>query len=275
MRMSLRLVCICLLVVLVGSVRESFAGIVMERVMYKKGSVAKQKGRIYISKNKIKFTDENEQTVAILDLNSGEMIQVDNAGKRYTVAKPEDYFKFIEETTVKMKAEIEKQLSKLPPEQRAQMEEMMKSRGLLPSDRVKQRKLVLKKTDVFEKIAGYNSRKYEVYEDGRLIEEIWVSKDVGFDKEVDMKKLANYMMEIKKIGERAGFGYSGLDDQEKEFQEIYESGFPMRSVDYSPSGDTYIEEVTRIQNTSIPDQEFEIPSGYKKVTLEELMLPNP
>lgn len=255
---------------------KAFAGFIIEQVSYEKGASIKKKGKIFIKDNKIKFVEEqNGQGVAIFDLNTGEMIQIDNEGKRYVVASPEDYFQFIQDITNKMKTELENQLSQLPPEQRAQAEEMMKSQGItVPGQGKKLKNVTLKKTHVTEAIAGYKSNKYEIYEEGKLSEEIWISNDMGFGNELDMKKMANYMSEIKKISEKAGAGESNWDEEQKIFQEIYESGFPTRSVDYSSGAKVYIEEIVKVNKADISDSEFEPPTGYKKVTLQEIMQPS-
>lgn len=254
---------------------KAFSGVIIEQVSYNKGDSIKKKGKIFIKDNKIKFVEEpNGQGVAIFDLNTGEMIQIDNERKRYVVANPEDYFKFVQDITNKMKTELENQLSQLPPEQRAQAEEMMKSQAIaLPGQEKKARNMTLKKTDLSETIAGYKSSKYEIYEDGKLSEEIWISNDIGFDNELDMKKMANYMSEIKKISEKAGAGQSNWDEEEKIFKEVYESGFPTRSVDYSSGGKVYIEEIVKVNKADISDSEFEAPVGYSKVTLQEMIQP--
>ncbi len=254
---------------------KAFSGVIIEQVSYNKGDSIKKKGKIFIKDNKIKFVEEpNGQGVAIFDLNTGEMIQIDNERKRYVVASPEDYFKFVQDITNKMKTELENQLSQLPPEQRAQAEEMMKSQAIaLPGQEKKARNMTLKKTDLSETIAGYKSSKYEIYEDGKLSEEIWISNDIGFDNELDMKKMANYMSEIKKISEKAGAGQSNWDEEEKIFKEVYESGFPTRSVDYSSGGKVYIEEIVKVNKADISDSEFEAPVGYSKVTLQEMIQP--
>lgn len=254
---------------------KAFSGVIIEQVSYNKGDSIKKKGKIFIKDNKIKFVEEpNGQGVAIFDLNTGEMIQIDNEGKRYVVANPEDYFKFVQDITNKMKTELENQLSQLPPEQRARAEEMMKSEAIaLPGQEKKARNMTLKKTDLSETIAGYKSSKYEIYEDGKLSEEIWISNDIGFDNELDMKKMANYMSEIKKISEKAGAGQSNWDEEEKIFKEVYESGFPTRSVDYSSGGKVYIEEIVKVNKADISDSEFEAPVGYSKVTLQEMIQP--
>jgi hypothetical protein len=174
--------------------------------------------------------------------------------------------------TAKMKGELEKQLSQLPPEDRARAEEMMKAQGMtLPGDTTAPKKITLKKTDATETIAGYKSKKYEIYEDGKISEEIWISNEIKFEDELDMKKMASYMSEIKKISERAGLQYSGLDEQERIFKEIYESGFPTRSVDYSSDNTVYIEEIVKVNEAELSDSEFQPPAGYKKITLQEMI----
>ncbi|MGH7793204.1 MAG: DUF4412 domain-containing protein [Thermodesulfobacteriota bacterium] len=259
-----------------GLAEKAFGGFIIEQVSYQKGDSTKKKGKIFIKNNRIKFVEEqNGQGVAIFDLNTGEMIQIDNTGKRYVVASPEDYFKFIQDVTNKMKTELENQLSQLPPEQRAQAEEMMKSQGItVPGQEKKPRNVTLKKTGMTDTIGGYKSSKYEIYEDGKLSEEIWISDDMGFGSELDIKKMANYMSEIKKISEKAGAGQPNWDEEEKIFKEIYESGFPTRSVDYSSRGAVFIEEIIKVNKAEISDMEFQPPVGYKKVTLQEIMQPS-
>lgn len=277
MRGVLKPMCVFLFVItsLAFSLEMAFAGFIMEQVSYKKGEAEKRKGRIFISKNRIKFVEEqNGQAVAIFDLNTGEMVQIDNEGKRYIITTPEEYFKFIQDMTDRMKADLEKQLSKLPPDQRAKAEEMMKAQGMrLPGGGTLPKRVSLKKTDESRDIAGYRSNKYEIYEDGKLSEEIWISKGIGLDGELDMKKMASYMSEIKKISEKAGFGYSSLDEQGRILKEIYETGFPMRSVDYLSDGSAYIEEIVRVNKADLSDGEFQPPVGYKRITLQEMIQP--
>lgn len=254
-----------------GLADKAFGGVIMEQVRYQKGSTQKSKGKIYISENKIKVSGEGDQVAAVFDLNSGDMIQIDNQQKRYVVAKPEDYFKAIQDITSRMKAEIDKQLAQLPPDQKAKMEEIMKSQGITPpGENPEPRKLSLKETDVTETIAGYKSQKFEVYENDKLGEEILVSDDGVLGKEFDLKKMATYIRELRKIGENAKGNPADWDQSEKIYTKIYESGFPMRSIDYSPAG-AYIEEIVSVTEADISDKEFQPPAGYKKVSLQEMM----
>ncbi len=245
-------------------------GILMEQVRYKKGSSKVEKGKIWILDNKIKFEEETGRAAAIFDLNTGEMIQIDGQGKQYVAAKPDEYFKFIQDITSQMKSEMEKQLSQLPPDKRAQMEEMMKSQGMpLPGSSTKPKNLKLQKPGKEENIAGYKSVKYEVYEDGRLIEEIWTSNQV-LDNEIDIKKMSNYLQKIKDISENAS-GIAITPEGQMVYKEVFESGFPMKTVDHDSADGVYIEEITKVSKTNLNDSDFLAPSDYKKITLQEMM----
>jgi hypothetical protein len=242
----------------------------MEQVRYKKGSSKMEKGKIWVLDNKIKFEEETGQAAAIFDLNTGEMIQIDRQGKRYVAAEPDEYFKFIQDITSKMKSEMEKQLSQLPPDKRAQMEEMMRSQGMsLPGSSTKPKNLELQKPGKDESIAGYKSVKYEVYEDGKLIEEIWTSNEV-LNNEIDIKKMSNYLQKIKDISENAG-GMAFNPEGQTVYKEVFESGFPMKTVDHESEDGIYIEEITKVSKANLNDSEFVPPNDYKKITLQEMM----
>jgi uncharacterized protein DUF4412 len=278
MSKSIFKVCVSLIVMMFivsGLARGALAGIVMEQVRYEKGSSEKDKGTIYISKNKVKFVQNGGEEVIIFDLNTSEMTQIDTQKKTYFVAKPEEIFKATQDVMAKAKAQMEEQLSKLPPEQRAKMEEMMKSHGMGKPGASKPEDITLKTPGTIENIAGYKSEKFEVYRNGKLSEEIWTSKDVVPGNEFDSKKMANYMKEMEQMASKANpykeSTGSGLDEGAKIYNQIYETGFPMRSVDYSSTGSASIEEIVSVAKADIADKEFQAPAGYKKVTLQQMM----
>ncbi|HEY7536225.1 MAG TPA: DUF4412 domain-containing protein [Thermodesulfobacteriota bacterium] len=253
-RFSIKVCFLLLVVTLIPFVlnKNAFAGLVMEQLRYEQGGTQKDKGTIFISNNKIKFVQEKGTGVIIFNLNTGEMIQIDNESKRYVIAKPGE-----------MKSALDTQISKLPPEQRAKVEEFMKSQS-------KPKKLTLKQTGISETIAEYKSQKYEIYQDGKLIREVWASKEAVPNNELDPGKMASYIKELERLKGTNGGG-SNLDDQEKIFKQIYESGFPLRSVDHSSGNSVFIEEVVKITLADIPESEFQAPTGYKKMTLEEML----
>jgi len=257
---------IVILVLLIFTASQVIAGFVLEQERYEKGTSKKLKGTIYMQENKVKFFDEEGQFSAIFNLETGEMMQIDNMSRTYTSAKAKDYFKFFKEYALKMKTAMQQQLAELTPDQRAQAEEMMKRQGIeLPGSNSVPVKIELKKTGDISKIAGYESVKYEIYRNGKLDEEIWTSKEVGLENEIDMNKMTEYMSELRKIEESLGGASSVSKEAEQVYIEVFGSGFPMKTTDYPVSGTSIVEEIVKVSS------EFRAPAGYRKVPLEQML----
>lgn len=258
-----------------GLAKGVFAGLIIEQVSYEKGSSQKEKETLYVSKNRVKSVREGGHEVTIFDLNTGEMILTNNEKKTYVIAKPEELFQSAQDAMAKARAQMEEQMSKLPPEQRAKIEEMMKSHGMKQPGASKPENLTLKATGATEEIAGYKSQKFEIYKNGKLDREVWTSKDVIPSSELDPKRMADYMKEMQQMAAKFNRGKedinSDLNEETRIFNQVFETGFPMRSVDHSSDNSAYIEEVVSVTKNDIPDREFQPPTGFKKVTLQQMM----
>jgi len=263
---------IVILVLFIFTASQVIAGFVLEQERYEQGTSKKLKGTIYMQENKVKFFDEEGQFSAIFNLETGEMMQIDNMSRTYTSAKAKDYFKFFKEYALKMKTAMQQQLAELTPDQRAQAEEMMKRQGIeLPGSNSVPVKIELKKTGDISKIAGYESVKYEIYRNGKLDEEIWTSKEVGLENEIDMNKMTEYMSELRKIEESLGGASSVSKEAEQVYIEVFGSGFPMKTTDYPVSGTSIVEEIVKVSRKQIESSEFRAPAGYRKLPLEQML----
>lgn len=248
---------------------QSMAGLVVERERYEKGGGERVRGTIYIQENKMKFFDEEGQFFAIFDLNTGEMIQVDNLSRTYSSTKAEDYFSYYKQYALKMEAAMRQQLSELPPNKREQAEAMMKRQGIaVPGGNGQSSNITSKKTADSKKIAGYESVKYEIYSNGRLEEEIWITSDMRFQEEIDMKKMTKYLSELRAIDH--SLGGNGASDA-KAYVEVFSSGFPMKTIDYPIYGNEIIEQTVKVSKKNIDSSEFTAPLGYRKVELDEML----
>lgn len=269
---------ITVMFLIIFSAANVFAGLVMEQEIYEKGSAEKFKGTIYMQSNKVKYSDDEGKFAAIFNLDTGEMIQIDNVRKKFTAANAKDYFTYSNELAKRMKEarkqqldKIKHQLDDLNPEQRAQTEKRIKEQGFqLQQSDPKTPTVTFKKVDSNKKIAGFVSVKYEVYRDGKLNEEIWTSKEVGFDKEIDMSKMTDYLNEQRKIEESFGGSIIISEDEENAYIEIFNSGYPIKTVSHMESGSALIEEITKVSHKDIDDDEFKVPAGYQKITLEQM-----
>jgi hypothetical protein len=251
---------------------QSFAGLVMQRERYEEGGSQKSKATIYMQDNKVKSFDEDGQFSVIFKLDDGEIIQVDNISRTYSSTQAEVYFSYYKEYALKLKAAMQQQLSELPPDQRAQAELRMKQQGIeVPGISAGPLQFTFKKTGEVNKIAGYKSEKYEIYRDGRVDEEIWTSNDERLQEEIDMKKMGDYLSRLREVEDSLGGARPLSGESNQAYLEVYSSGFPMKTLDFPLSGKSIVEKTVKVSKKKIDDSEFNAPSGYKKVLLQQML----
>lgn len=251
---------------------QCFAGLVMKRERYEEGGSQKSEATIYMQDNKVKSFDEEGQFTVIFNLDSGEIIQIDNLSRTYSSTPAERYFSYYLKYSLKMKAAMQQQLSELPPERRVQAELRMKEQGIeVPGISTGPLKVSHVKTGDIKKIAGYKSEEYEIYRNGKVDEEIWTSSDARIQEQIDLKKMGDYLIKLREVedslwGKRS---LSGATDQA--YIEVYSSGFPMKTVSYPLTGNKIIENTVKVSKKKIDDSEFNAPLGYRKVQLEQML----
>lgn len=262
-------------------------GIRMKQVRYIEGSDDKELTEIVMKNNKmmIRELEPNSNFKAVFDLNTGKLTQINMKTKEYSVATPEDYFKFIQQITQKFKEEFEKQFADYPEEQRKQIEDSMRKRGIaIPGEKPKPKQVKLEETNNTEKIADYKSKEFKIFVNDNLEEIIFTSNEVGFDKEIDLEKMSNYMTEMKKLSENFEGSNAITDNEIQIYKKVYESGFPMKTVDYSnPAGKTdknekppkVIEVVVEVTKGGVSDEEIDTGNlknnGFKEIQLADFL----
>lgn len=240
--MHVRLKVVFVLIVIfafAGLGKGAHAGLIMEQVDYKQGDSNKQSVTIYLQDNKSKQIQNGGPypPTVIMDLNSGDIMYVNHEKKLYIFLNREEYLKYMKSVMEENKSETD-----------------VKSN------------LTLKKTDQTATIAGYSSKKYEVYENGKLQSEYWVSNDPVFSQEIDIDKMSKLMSDLK------GGSASISDDEYKIFKEINEGGYTMKAVYHSPDSDNvFVEEIVSVKKQDIPPSEFQPPAGYEKITYQDIL----
>ncbi len=236
---------LAVLFVFAGFENNAYSGLIMEQVGYQQGSNDKQKVTIYIQGDKFKQVENGGpfSPAVIFDLNSGDIMFVNDEKKLYIILNRDEYLKYIESVISENK-----------------------------DVSIASRNITLKKTDETAAIAGYSSRKYEIFDNDKLQSEYWVSSDAGFSEELDMKKMSKLMNEVKRISQNVGGSASISDNEYKIFQEIYEDGYPMKTVYHSPDSDkVFVEEIVTVKKQDIPPSEFQPPAGYEKITYQDIL----
>ena len=228
-----------------GLAEDAQSGLIMDQVIYEEGSAYKQQSTLYVQDNKLKQVDKGDrnQPTVIFDLGGGYITLVNNENKVYIYLTIDEHLKSFKTMMSQTKREAE-----------------------APKN------ITLEKTNETMKIAGYNTTKYTIFEDGKLRAEYWISSEPGFNNEVDFEKMSRLMNDVKNISQSVGGSASITDEEYQIFREIYRNGYPLKTVyhhvDDSP---VVIEEILSVRKKGLPASEFQPPPGYKKITYQDIL----
>jgi hypothetical protein len=196
-----------------------------------------------------------EKMIVLFDGTKQVMRLIDNEKKSYTEMTKEDVDALGGQMSAMM-AQMEQQLKNLPPEQRAQIEAMMKGRGMgaAAAPKVQYKKVG---TDT---VGKWTCDKYEGYAEGKKTSEVCTvdPKALGFsasdfDVTRELAALFTKLMpanaaQLFSLGVGGEQGFSGL---------------PVKSV-ATVGGKQVTTEVTEVSRQTFPDAVFQVPAGYQK-----------
>lgn len=213
----------------------------------------------FLSDGKIKERTKGEPYYSVLDAQKGTILYVDTAKKRYAMDTIDNFCK-------SMVSEMEKAMQQIPKEQREEMARIMKKgNGKAP-------KVSVTKEGDGGTVAGYKTTKYRVLADGKLHEELWLSTDAALMKELGgfytqvMKKFEKCMASVQAMG---NMPISPSDSPE--YKKLDQAGWELKSKTYS-FGEAHTHEILKLERKSIPDSEFAVPAGYKKVPAMQVFM---
>jgi hypothetical protein len=199
------------------------------------------------------FGGAGEKQVAIFDGTKKVMILVDESKKTYVELTEADL-----EGMSGIMSQLQQQIASMPPEQRAQMEQMMKGRGMaLPGAAAA--KTVYTKTGTGT-VGKWTCDKYEGTNGGQKVSEVCTvdPKALGFtaaDFDVSRELAAFFKkampmggMDVFSIGTPADQGFSGI---------------PVRNVS-TVAGRQVTTEITEVKRQAFPDSVFQAPAGFQK-----------
>lgn len=214
--------------------QDCIAGVVIEQaVRDREGSPSKV--FIYFAESKFRTDHPNESMTTIIDFREDRMVMIDHRSKHYVEVK----FSLWEK-------EVAEKLKKSAP-----------------SVKPKSRKIEVKRTGETATLHGFRTERVQIFADGELIEEHWVTRDVE-------------MREVEKVMEKVALGFSKeFKSEMREGREIYEKlkpyGYPIVVKDYTI---TYglrgidVLEVIKLEKKELADEVFLPPSGYQRIIPE-------
>ena len=260
------------------------AGWVIDQVMRGRGS-DKDVQRLFLQSNRLKTVSMQGTAVSqavVMDLDAQTITQIDYKERAYTTATAREYADLMRQGFEKMgeamgqmqsqMKELEEQLKNLPPEQRSQIEAMIKQQAAArPAPGAKREecapdKLDVKRTGKTMSVAGYDATSYEVFANGVLDSEVWIAPGITAAREIDPQKLERMVREMMRaLPQCPPRGQMfGADHVWK----LMKDGYPVRSVDKDGGSVT---EVVKAESRSLGAGEFQPPAGFARKTLKEMM----
>ncbi|MEO0275353.1 MAG: DUF4412 domain-containing protein [candidate division WOR-3 bacterium] len=216
--------------------------------------------KVYISKGMI--VSEKKKEVFIFDFTKEIIRIIDHDEKSYFEGKLDEYISFYEKMERDVKGEIEERMKEIPPEYREIMEKMIK-----PEVNINIRKL-----DKKEKILGYNTEVYEIETEtkGTMFSmktrtESYISPDLKFvPSEIRKEDAERISKKFEKIKDE--YGFSNMISK-------IEEGFVLKSILYNEEGkEIYRTQAISINKGEIPSSLIEIPKGYEKEELKDILM---
>lgn len=130
--------------------------------------------------------------------------------------------------------------------------------------------LSITKTEQTEKIAGYDTVKYQVQVDGTLFQEIWIAPtlDVSADLNPERYFAVQRKMSAAMLG-KAADQHNALYLNE-EYRKLLNNGFALKVVTHHLAGG-FERVATSMKESEVAGSQFEVPDSYRKVRLTDVL----
>lgn len=203
--------------------------------------------RLYIQEGR--FKSENNDETVIVDLVKENVYFVYDHEKRYFGGRLSDVVAELRRSTMTEMNEEENLLDN--------------PTGPLDAGVV----LEVSKTGETLTLAGYKSEKYQVVVDGELKEELFISGALPVHKELDPLKLAEVMLRLGGVSTPSSKEFFQMAEG---YNDLMKKGYPIRSIEYDPSGEVILNEIEKVEKRNIPASEFAPPKGYERINPADL-----
>jgi len=213
-----------------------------------------------VSQGRIKSVSNNpSEKQIIFDLKKGTLIVLDQQERVAASGTVEEYCGAVRKMTDMMAQRMER------------MKQQMEAQGMTDSSIPAHRgqgsvqEVRVERMGPGESIAGYATEKYQVYADGELYEEAWIATDSDLLREIGNREA---LVRFQACASQMMGG--NTVEATQDYKELMTSGWLLKSIEYEEGYSDVMVDVSRIEARSIPDSEFEIPSGYETVPLNRL-----
>lgn len=224
-----------------------------------------QSATMAIAKGRVRMQQPN--IVTLIDYNTGRFTMINPTKHTYWTGTVDDYVKHVGQNRTD---QMRKQLGT----------ETIKNRRLHDAtageykpptvDVSKLPPVSLTKTDVSDRIAGYDAVKYEARANGELFQEFWIAPSLNVSDDLDPNRYFSVQekMMAGMIGKAAPF-YNALY-RDPEYRKLLDSGFILKVVNHHIAG-KFERVATTMRQADVPAADFEVPADYRRVGISDVL----
>lgn len=130
--------------------------------------------------------------------------------------------------------------------------------------------LSITKTDVTERIAGYDAVKYEVRANGELFQEFWLAPSLNVSSDLDPNRYFTIQQKMSSGMTGKSAPYFTALYRDPEYRKLLDSGFVLKVINHHMAGQ-FQRVATTIRQADVPATDFEVPAGYRRVNLGDVL----
>jgi hypothetical protein len=222
--------------------------------------------KMYVQGGQGRFVDEEGRATII---KNGTLYVIDDKDKSYVVFDKATMEQLAKQLNTAME-QMKEQLAKMPPEQRAQVEQMMAAQmpGIMGGE--KKWTVDVVDTGKSDKVDGRSCRVWDVKRNDELDEQICVVPYTALPGKENFQAVFASFAKVfeemaKSVPTLAGMMNTEFDAQSKV------NGFPVRTRQYENGKLANEEQVMQLwREEAVPAAMFDVPAGYKKKAMESL-----
>jgi hypothetical protein len=126
-------------------------------------------------------------------------------------------------------------------------------------------RVTVQKTGKTDTLLGYPVQEYNIVIDSNLRQTVWITSRVIPLSAEKIKQLMSLNQALSPLAIENSLGHSTA------YFRLLSNGYILKSVNYAGNGNQIVTTVTQIKKTQVPEAIFQIPPGYVKSSLENVM----
>ncbi len=216
---------------------------------------------IYLQKNIIKTVQGDN--ASIIDLVKEEITLLNLKENTYWKGSPDNYKREVRKLTLqRLQQELNEMTPVLREKYREYYENLLRDMQNPAPELFSEVFARVEMTSEQKTMLNYSARKYNIYMEGFLVEEVWITSSIKISGEVELDKFWLFMNEISSGSMEPDHRTS------KEYLHLLKQGYPMFSKEFLSEGEI-LTEVVKAERRQIPQSEFLVPDGFRSARLED------